>query len=138
MVTGRSAMMRNSEAKSSRWNGSRVSSALARAAASSAMIMRRTAPMRSGAKNMCSVRQRPMPSAPKRAAVVASAGVSALARTLRRRTLSAQPIRVEKSPDSVGSMVATRPTNTSPVEPSSVIQSPAFSVWPPADRVCAL
>ena len=40
--------------------------------------------MRSGSKNMCSVRQRPMPSAPNLRAVSASSGVSALARTFRR------------------------------------------------------
>ena len=37
--------------------------------------------MRSSSKNMCSVRQRPMPSAPKERAARASGGVSALART---------------------------------------------------------
>ena len=40
-------------------------------------------------RNMCSVRHRPMPSAPKAMARVESRGVSALARTCRRRTLSA-------------------------------------------------
>jgi hypothetical protein len=43
-----------------------------------------------GPKNMCSVRARPIPWAPKAKAVRVSSGVSALARTLRRRTLSAQ------------------------------------------------
>ena len=47
----------------------------------SARIISRTATMRSPSKNMCSVRQRPMPSAPKLRAARASAGVSALART---------------------------------------------------------
>ena len=37
--------------------------------------------MRSSAKNMCSVRQRPMPSAPNARAALASRGMSALART---------------------------------------------------------
>ncbi len=55
-----------------------------------ARIISRTAAMRSSSKNMCSVRQSPMPSAPKLRAVRASSGVSALARTRRRRTLSAQ------------------------------------------------
>src|SRR5216683_6151085 len=45
------------------------------------MITRRIAPMRSAPKNMCSVRLNPMPSAPKRCAVLVSATVSALART---------------------------------------------------------
>ncbi len=51
------------------------------------MIICRTAPMRSGSKNMCSVRHRPMPSAPNLRAVSASSGVSALARTPMRRRL---------------------------------------------------
>ena len=54
------------------------------------MIIARIFGWRSAAMNMCSVRQRPMPSAPFSSALTASAGVSALARTPRRRTLSAQ------------------------------------------------
>ena len=46
--------------------------------------------------NMCSVRQRPIPSAPNSRALAASSGVSAFARTLRRRTSSAQPRIVSK------------------------------------------
>ena len=56
-------------------------------------------------KNMCSVRHRPMPSAPNLMATRASGGVSALARTLSVRTSSAQPIRVANSPDSAGSCI---------------------------------
>ncbi len=102
------------------------------------MIIWRTAPIRSGSKNMCSVRQRPMPSAPNLRAVSASSGVSALARTPIRRSLSAQPINVPKSPDIAGSIIATLPTNTSPLAPSSVIVSPAWMVRPPERMVCAL
>ena len=50
----------------------------------SARIISRTATMRSPSKNMCSVRQRPMPSAPNARAARASVGVSALARTFMR------------------------------------------------------
>ena len=64
---------------------------------------------RLASKNMCSVRQSPIPSAPKRRAASASAGVSALARTFMRRMASAQTMRVEKSPESSGSSIATRP-----------------------------
>ena len=46
--------------------------ALARPPASPARIISRTARMRSGSKNMCSVRQRPMPSAPNWRAILAS------------------------------------------------------------------
>ena len=44
----------------------------------------------SSPKNMCSVRQRPIPSAPNSSALRASSGVSALVRTPRRRSSSAQ------------------------------------------------
>ena len=103
----------------------------------SARIICRTAPMRAGSKNMCSVRHRPMPSAPNLRAVSASSGVSALARTLSRRALSAHSISVPKSPDSAGSIIATVPMKTSPVAPSSVMVSPARTVWPPACSVWA-
>jgi hypothetical protein len=48
--------------------------------------------MRSAAKNMCSVRHRPMPSAPNLRAVRASAAVSALVRTFSVRVASTQAI----------------------------------------------
>ena len=86
----------------------------AAAASSSARIISRIATMRSPSKNMCSVRQRPMPSAPNSRAVRASCGVSALARTFMRRTLSAQAISVANSPDSSGSSIGTSPFITSP------------------------
>ena len=44
---------------------------------------------RSSAKNMCSVRHRPMPWAPNAKAIFASCGMSAFARMPRRRTSSA-------------------------------------------------
>ena len=52
-----------------------------------ARIISCTIGSRSWAMNMCSVRQRPMPSAPNSRALAASSGVSAFARTRRRRTL---------------------------------------------------
>ena len=60
------------------------------------MIIARTSGSRSSAMNMCSVRQRPMPSAPNSRAFAASSGVSAFARTRRRRIPSAQPSSVSK------------------------------------------
>ena len=84
----------------------------------------------SASKNMCSVRHRPMPSAPKRArgaGVERRLGVGA---HLERRTSSAQPISVAKSPDSSGWIVGTSPSMTSPVAPSMVMMSPSFTVVP--------
>ena len=52
----------------------------------------------------------------------ASAGVSALARTFRRRTSSAQAISSAKSPESSGWTVGTSPSMTSPVPPSMVMK----------------
>ena len=74
-------MARKMPRKSSRWNGRSFSSAARCDTWSAAMIISRTMGMRSGAKNMCSVRTRPMPSAPNSRALRASSGVSALART---------------------------------------------------------
>ena len=88
--------------------------------------------MRSSSKNMCSVRQSPMPSAPKPRAVRASSGVSALARTLSRRTPSAHVMSWAKSPDSSGSIILTAPASTSPLPPSMVTTSPALKVRPRA------
>ena len=52
--------------------------------------------MRSASKNMCSVRHKPIPSAPKSRAAWASIGVSALVRTRSLRASSAQPIRIRE------------------------------------------
>ncbi len=88
----------------------------------------RIAQIRSPSKNMCSVRHRPMPSAPNSRARLASSGVSALVRTLRQRTSSAQAMSFLKSPAMAGGSVATWPSMTSPVLPSRVIQSPSLMV----------
>ena len=130
-------MMVNSSTKSDFWNGAILARAVRRPASSSARIISRTAAIRASSKNMCSVRHRPMPSAPKPRAVLASSGVSALARTFSLRTLSAQAIRVWKSPVSSGSIMATAPSRTSPLEPSMVMISPALKVRPRAVKVPA-
>jgi hypothetical protein len=94
------------------------------ARSSSARIISRTATMRSPSKNMCSVRQRPMPSAPNFTARARIAGVSALARTLSARTLSAHCISVRELAGELRLASATRPRSTWPVEPSMVMMSP--------------
>ena len=73
--------------------------------------------------NMCSVRQRPMPSAPCSSAFDASAGVSALARTPSRRTLSAQlEHALEARSLRPGSTSGTSSRVTMPVLPSIAIR----------------
>ena len=130
MVTGNPAMISNSSTKSARCIGSTLASAFFRPSASSARIISCMATMRSGWKNMCSVRHRPMPSAPNLTAARASSGVSALVRTFSRRRASAHSISVAKSSDSCGSTVGTRPSITVPAAPSMVIRSPSATRTP--------
>ena len=67
--------------------GRSLARAASRCSTVSEQIISRMAAMRSPSKNMCSVRHRPMPSAPSSRALAASWGVSALVRTFRRRIL---------------------------------------------------
>ena len=78
--------------------GRSFASAFSRCSTVSETIISRMAGMRSASKNICSVRQRPMPSAPNSAAFLASLGVSALVRTPRVRFSSAQAMRRPKLP----------------------------------------
>ena len=93
------------------------------------------ATMRTPSKNICSVRQSPIPSAPNERAMRASAGVSALVRTFMRRISSAHAMTLEKSPDSSGCSIGTTPFSTCPVPPSMVMTSPLRSVTPIAMSV---
>ena len=127
-VTGWPCIALNSPSKSLRCIGSNLASATRRPASSSARIISRTALMRSPSKNMCSVRQRPIPSAPNIKACAASFGVSALARTFSTEYLRASSMSCPKSPLKSAACVATCPRYTSPVEPLSEIQSPSLIV----------
>ena len=69
-----------------------------------------------------------MPPAPNLIVTRASVGVSALVRTPISRYLSAQDIRVVKSPLSSGLMSFTSPSITSPVAPSRVMKSPRWTL----------
>ena len=130
-MTGRPFMISNSSTKSARCIGSSFDSAARRDCSSSERIISRTVRMRVSSKNMCSVRQSPMPSPPNLIAVRASSGVSALTRTPSLRTASAQPISVPNSPDSFGSIIGIRPASTWPTEPSMVMTSPVLKVRVP-------
>ena len=101
------------------------------------MIISRTAEIRSGSKNMCSVRHSPIPSAPNSRATFASLGVSAFARTPSLRTASAHDRNFLKYDGISGSTVGTRPSITSPADPSSVMYSPRRTTAPLADSVPA-
>ena len=89
MVTGYPSIARKIASKSDRCIGSSLASAARRPSVSDARIISRMAESRSPSKNMCSVRQSPMPSAPKSRPRCASAGVSALTRTRSCRIRSA-------------------------------------------------
>mmetsp|Transcript_24141 Transcript_24141/g.91101 ORF Transcript_24141/g.91101 Transcript_24141/m.91101 type:complete len:360 (+) Transcript_24141:1168-2247(+) len=90
--------------------------------------MRRMGVMRSGAKNMCSVRTSPTPWAPNATARAASSGVSALALTFMRRIACTQLRNSPSSPEPAsGAAIGCWPRYTLPVEPSMVIQSPRRS-----------
>ena len=136
MVTGYCAMAVKIPMKSSRWKGSRRSTAFLRSCSSLAMIISRTIAMRSSLKNMCSVRTRPMPTAPNSRALMASAGVSALARTAWSRAPAPSRGSCWNSSDSLGSTSGSAPTITSPVAPFSVITCPSRTTARPARKRC--
>ena len=88
IVTGSPSIASKIRVKSSRWSGSSSARAASCPASSSATIRFSTSWRRSP-RNMCSVRHRPMPWAPKRRARAASSAVSAFVRTFIRRAASA-------------------------------------------------
>ena len=90
----------------------------------SAIIISLMETIRSASKNICSVRHKPMPSAPNSRATLESSIVSAFVRTTILRSASAHSIKVAKAFDNCGFIVATCPLNTCPVIPSIVIISP--------------
>src|ERR1035441_10230373 len=130
MTTGKPFMAVKRPAKSLRCMGRSFNRALRRLFSSRARIMACICSMRSSAKNMRSVRHSPMPSAPNLRAVLASRGISALARTPNLpRNSSAHSMKLLRTPEEgSASMVLALPAKISPVEPSSEIQSPSVSV----------
>ena len=115
--------------------GRSFASALRRPSLFSERIISLTITIRLDSKNMCSVRQRPIPSAPNFLAVVASDKVSAFARTFMWRSWSAHFIKVAKASVNSGSMVETSPIKTSPFVPSIVIKSPSETTSPAAVKL---
>ncbi len=101
------------------------------------MIIARIFGWRSSAMNMCSVRHRPMPSAPSSRARRASSGVSALARTPRRRIWSAHSSTCSKFSSTRASTSGTSSTVTWPLVPSIAIASPSCRLVPSTDTVFA-
>src|SRR5664280_2117466 len=94
---GRPSIASKMPSKSDCCIGSSLSSSFWRSTVVVARIIFCTTGSRSTAMNMCSVRHSPMPSAPNSRALAASSGVSPLARTPRRRKLSAHSRMTRKS-----------------------------------------
>ena len=88
------------------------------------------APILSGSKNMCSVLQSQIHSAPNSLALAASVGVSALVLTFNFLYLSAQAIILQKSPETLASTVGIAPSYIFPVVPSIEIISPSWYSFP--------
>ena len=130
IVTGKPVIASKIASKSPCCIGSSLSRAARRPSSFAARIISRTTGSRSSAMNMCSVRQRPIPCAPKSRALAASAGVSAFARTCSRRCSSPQPRTVSRSSFTCGGTSGTSPMITAPVPPSMVRTSPSDRVWP--------
>ncbi|CAB4571528.1 unannotated protein [freshwater metagenome] len=132
-VTGNPSMAVRISMKSFFWTTRSSSSAAASSSGVSARIMRRTTGSRSGARNMCSVRHSPIPSAPRARALMASSPVSAFARTanLPLRTLSHHRRMISNSSGGSDADRATSPNTTSPVVPSSEMTSPSFTTTVP-------
>ncbi len=140
MVTGRPSIASKIPIKSDFWYGRSLTKAASRSPVLSAKIISCMYWIRSfsGPKNMCSVRQSPIPSAPNSRATFASCGVSAFVRTRRSRYLSAQDIKIPKFPVISGSTRSVWPRITSPVEPFRVSQSPSRRTFPLRVKVFSL
>ena len=128
MFTGLSPIVSNILLKSLFWNSSiRSSASLLSFSSSASIILLKTGSL-SSLKNMCSVLQSPIPSAPNITACLASAGLSAFVLTFIYLNSSAHSIIFEKSSDITGGVVSIRPLNILPVLPSSDIKSPSSIV----------
>ena len=126
-VTGRPCIILNISMKSFLWWGRSFCRALDLSSWVLDKIISLTDKILSSSKNMCSVLQRPIPSAPKSLAVWVSKGVSEFVLTFNFLILSAHSISFEKSPEISGFIVGTFPKIILPEEPSIVITSPSLT-----------
>jgi len=125
IVTGNPVMILNSSTKSLRCIGSILPE---RAAAAFVIGEDHLADREDalGIEEHVLVRQRPMPSAPKRRAVRRPAAFPHWPGPSLRRDRIGQPSASRKSPGQLGLLGRTAPAITSPVEPSMVMMSPAL------------
>ena len=118
MTTLYGAIASYNPSKSFLWYGKIFSRASSLSSSVVAQIIFLKLNILSFSKNMCSVRQSPIPSAPNFRAWMASLGVSALVLTRKSLALSAHDINVSKSPLIDASSISSFPAYTLPVEPS--------------------
>ena len=130
MVTGLPSRASYSFSKSPCCSGKIFSRAASLSSTVSEQIISRNASILLPSKNICSVRQRPIPSAPSSLAFAASLGVSALVRTCNLLYLSAHAMILPNSPAMVASTVGIMPSQILPVEPSIDSQSPSWYSFP--------
>ena len=135
-VTGRPSIASRIPSKSACWAVASCSRASVSASVVSARIMARTRGSRSELKNMCSVRQSPIPIAPAFRAATASSAVSALALTARvSDAISSAQARIESSSGGTTDLTTSRPPRvTEPVEPSIEIMSPSDTTTSPTRK----
>ena len=110
MVTGSPSIASYSCSKSPCCSGRILDSASSLSSTVSEQIISRNASILSPSKNICSVRQRPIPSAPSSRAFFASVGVSALVLTFMVLYSSAHPMIRSKSPAILASTVGIAPS----------------------------
>ena len=110
IVTGLPSSASYSFSKSPCCSGRILASAASLSSSVSEQIISRNASILFPSKNICSVRQSPIPSAPSSRAFTASCGVSAFVRTFIVLYLSAHPIILPNSPAIVASTVGMIPS----------------------------
>ncbi len=129
-VIGLSPTARYISLKSPFWKGNSLARATRLDFSSFAMIISRIAGILSSLKNMCSVRQRPTPSAPNTRACFRSLGVSALVLTFIVRISSAHDMILLKFPEISGGTSFSIPSYTLPLVPLRETNSPSLYFLP--------
>ena len=130
IVTGHPSRASYNATKSDCWYGRILSRASSLSSTVSAQIISLKVAILLSSKNICSVRHRPIPSAPSSLAFLASWGVSALVLTESLLYLSAHAITLPNSPAIWASTVGIMPSYILPVEPSIEIASPSVYSLP--------
>ena len=133
-MTGSPSIASRTATKSARCATRSSSSASSSSASVEARIILRTIGRRSSARNMCSVRQRPMPSAPRRRGVVgvgSVVGVCAHPEAARADLVGPRQQRLELGRRARRRTARSAPRTTIPEVPSIEMTSPSWTTTPP-------